>query len=554
MRTILSIAGSDSSGGAGIQADLKTFAALGHYGTSVVTALTAQNTIGVQGIHGVPPQFIEQQIHSVLNDLDVHAIKTGMLFDAENTRATIRALKDHYCGDRVMPPLVCDPVCVSTSGHTLLAPDAVQVLIQDLFPLTTLITPNKSESELLLSRAINSLEDMLSAASDLLRLGPRAVLLKGGHMTATLADLDSLARAHPEVRMLRDGLYGDNMEILAINGPQPGELVVDVLCEADGSMTVLARPRIDSSSTHGTGCTLSAALASALAGGSTLSDAVISATAYTHLGIETAPKIGAGHGPLNHLHSVTQMGIPPRTPGNPYPFTRLLISGSAAIWKEYVEHGFVQQLGKGTLSQTSFVHFIKQDYHYLKYYARAYSLLAAKSASFARIDAATQTIGHILREITTHRAFCAEFGVSADELEATAESSATTAYGCYLMDVGIQGDATKLLMALLACLLGYGEVGLWLKSAAERAGSGVALAGNPYRRWIEDYSGAEYQAAVRAGLETIEAVAAADPPSPARLSEWRAVWERCTRLEKAFWDAALDDQVFHFPKYTRGCL
>ncbi|KAJ7494369.1 Phosphomethylpyrimidine kinase-domain-containing protein [Mycena galericulata] len=537
-RIILTIAGSDSGGGAGIQADLRTFAALGHFGTSAVTALTAQNTTGVQSVHGVPPEFVEQQIHSVLDDLDVHAIKTGMLFDAENTRATVCALKKYYSG-RTMPPLVCDPVCVSTSGHTLLAREAIQVLIQDLFPLATLITPNKSEAELILSRdAVNSLEEMLRAASDLLQLGPPAVLLKGGHMTANLTDLDSLAAAHPEVCVIRDGLYGDNMEILAINGPQPGDLVVDVLCEAGGNTTVLARPRIDSTSTHGTGCTLSAALASALAGGSTMLEAVMSATAYTHLGIETASKLGAGHGPLNHLHSVSTMGITPRTAGNPYPFTRLLINGSRAIWKEYVEHDFVQRLGQGTLPPASFLHFIKQDYHYLKYYARAYSLLAAKSASFPRIEVATRTVGNVLREIATHRAFCAEFGVSVDELEATPESAATTAYGCYIMDIGIQGDPPKLLMALLACLLGYGEVGLWLKSAVARTGSGVVLTGNPYRRWIEDYSGAEYQAAVRAGLEIIEAQAAADPPSPARLSEWRAVWDRCTRLEKAFWDDA----------------
>jgi hydroxymethylpyrimidine/phosphomethylpyrimidine kinase len=129
------------------------------------------------------------------------------------------------------------------------------------------------------------------------------------------------------------------------------------------------------------------------------------------------------------------------------------------------------------------------------------SLLAAKSSTFPHIDSATQTILNVLREISTHRAFCAEFGVSADELEQTREASATSAYGGYLMDVGLQGDTTKLLMALLACLLGYGEVGLWLKrAAAERPESKIVLEGNPYRRWIEDYSGEEYQAAVRAGL------------------------------------------------------
>ncbi|KAJ7221532.1 Phosphomethylpyrimidine kinase-domain-containing protein [Mycena pura] len=537
-RTILTIAGSDSGGGAGIQADLRTFAALGHYGTSAITALTAQNTTGVQGVHGVPPEFLEQQIHSVLDDIDVHAIKTGMLFDSENTRAVVRALKRHY-SEHAMPPLVCDPVCVSTSGASLLAPEALKIMVKELFPLTTLITPNKFEAELLLSRTIGSVEDMVSAAHDLLRDGPRAVLLKGGHITATLADVDRVVRARPEICIMGEGMYGDNMRILAINAPQPENLVVDVLCEASGPITIFARPRIDSSSTHGTGCTLSASLACALANSATMSEAVLSATAYTHVGIVTASQIGAGHGPLNHLHSATQLCIPRRTPGNPYPFTQLLINRSAATWKEYVAHEFVRRLGQGTLAPASFVHFIKQDYHYLKYYARVHGLLAAKSSSFPLIESATQTILNILHEINTHRALCAEFGVSQDELERTEEAIETTAYGCYLMDVGVQGDTTKLLMALLACLLGYGEVGLWLKSEAARADGAVVLEGNPYRRWIEDYSGPQYQGAVRVGLDLIEARAAADPSSPARFNEWCAVWDQCARLEKAFWDMGL---------------
>ncbi|KAJ7147755.1 hypothetical protein C8R46DRAFT_1231648 [Mycena filopes] len=323
------------------------------------------------------------------------------------------------------------------------------------------------------------------------------------------------------------------MEILIAKVAQDEDIVVNVLCEAGGATTILARARINSTSTHGTGCTLSAALASALAGGATVLEAALSATAYTHLGILTAEPLGQGHGPLNHLHSVSQRSIPPATPANPYPLTRLLISGNAALWKEYVEHDFVQQLGRGVLPQTSFIHFIKQDYHYLKYYARASALLAAKSDSFPQIAAATQTIADVLREIATQRSLCAEFGVSAEELERTEEAPATTAYGCYLIDIGLQGDTTKLLMALLACLLGYGEVGLWLKNTTP------ALEGNPYRRWIDDYSGPLYQTAVRVGMETIESRAAADPPSPARLAEWRAVWDRCTRLETGFWSMAL---------------
>ncbi|KAF7323370.1 hypothetical protein HMN09_00117900 [Mycena chlorophos] len=527
-RTILTIAGSDSGGGAGIQADLRTFAAHGHFGTSAITALTAQNTTGVTGVHGVPPEFLEQQISTVLDDIEVHACKTGMLFDAANTRTTVKALKARYSG-KTIPPLVCDPVCVSTSGHTLLAPEAVQVIVTELFPLTTLVTPNKPEAELLLGRSIGSLEDMVQAAKDLLRLGPKAVLVKGGHVTAHQEDISRLKKQGHHV------LGHDSQENTRILVIAPGPLVVDVLCESGDVVTVFARPRIDSSSTHGTGCTLSAAIACRLAEGVSVPEAVLQATAYTHLGIATAPEIGHGHGPLNHLHSIVRRDIPPRTSNNPHPLTRLLIARNPKHWKDFVEHEFVQRLGRGTLSRTAFVHFIKQDYLYLKYYARAHGLLAAKASSFSLIASATRTITNVLTELDTHRALCASFGVSPEELESTEECIETTAYGCFLTDMGLQGDTTKLLITVLACLLGYGEVGLWLKSTCDAS----TLESNPYRRWIEDYSGAGYQGSVRLGLELIESVAAADPPSPARLQEWCAIWDQCTRLESAFWDMGL---------------
>ncbi|KAF7314982.1 hypothetical protein MIND_00012300 [Mycena indigotica] len=532
-RTILTIAGSDSGGGAGIQADLRTFAAHGHFGTSAITALTAQNTTGVQGVHGVPPEFLEQQIVSILNDIEVHACKTGMLFDAANTSATARALKAHYSGQN-MPPIVCDPVCVSTSGHSLLEPEALQVMINELFPLTTLLTPNKAEAELLLADHINTLEQMVKAARNLLKLGPRAVLLKGGHIVSNKTDIDRLSASG--VRVV--GRDEDAMILLA-NSLQPESFVVDVLCESTRGTSIFLRPRIDSLSTHGTGCTLSAALACSLSDGASVFDAVVQATAYTHLGIVTAHKIGHGHGPLNHLHALSRRNIALPSPTNPHPLTRRLISHNLDHWRDFVQHEFVWRLGQGTLPRTAFVHFIKQDYHYLKYYARAHGLLAAKASSFTLIESATTTIMNVLRELNTHRSLCASFDVSSDELERSEESIETIAYGSFLMDMGLQGDTTQLLISVLACLLGYGEVGLWLQSEANRKGSGVFLEGNPYRQWIEDYSGPLYQSAVRSGLELIESVAAAASPSLGRLEEWCAIWDRCTGLEKAFWDMGL---------------
>ncbi|OSX56270.1 hypothetical protein POSPLADRAFT_1068178 [Postia placenta MAD-698-R-SB12] len=540
---VLTIAGSDSSGGAGIQADLKTFTALGCYGTSVVTALTAQNTTGVQGVYPTPPEFVEQQLRSVLDDVEINAIKTGMLVDADVTRAVARTLKSHY--GAAIPPLVCDPVCVSTSGHTLLHPDAVDVMISELFPLAAVVTPNKAEAVLLLSQRglpsrVDTLEDMLVASRNLLSLGPRAVLLKGGHITTTMDDVRKVAAAHPHIQVVREGLLGENMEILQVAEQDLSKrvLVVDALQEAN-AITLFVRPRIDSKSTHGTGCTLSAALATALSRGKTFAEATRAATAYTHLGIETAEPIGSGHGPLNHLHPILIRSVPQPTESNPHPLVRSMIESSRSIWKAYVEHDFVKQLAMGTLPRECFLHFLKQDYLYLKYYARAYGLLAAKSATFPAIETATRTIINVVTEVSMHTAYCAEWGVSEQELAATPESPATTAYGAYILDAGIQGDSARLVMALAACLLGYGEVGLWLKREAARPDTWVKLEDNPYRRWIDDYSGANYQAAVKLGLETIEALAVADPPSPQRYREWLKVWERCTRLEKGFWDMGL---------------
>ncbi|KAF8061754.1 Phosphomethylpyrimidine kinase-domain-containing protein [Lyophyllum atratum] len=544
VRSVLTIAGSDSSAGAGIQADLKTIAAHGCYGTSAITALTSQNTVGVQAVHPTPPEFIVKQIHSILDDIEAHALKTGMLYDADNVRAVVKALTTHYAGT-VIPHLVCDPVCVSTSGHSLLDPQAVEVLVDELFPLAELITPNKSEAELLLSHRgmpskISSLGDMVSAANNLLRYGSRAVLLKGGHVVASMDDVQRVMRNRTQIDVIRYGLLSENMELLSLDSTETlvSKVVVDVLSQ-QGMSTLFIRPHLDSTSTHGTGCTLSSAIASRLALGSDLKEAVKHAVAYTYLGIQTADPIGHGHGPLNHFHALVPRTVPRATPQNRHPLTQLLIQGNAAEWKEYVEHDFVRLLGQGTLPVSAFIHFIIQDYHYLKYYARAYGLLAAKSTAFEAIGSATQTIINIIKEIDTHRTFCASFGITTEDLLNTPEAPATTAYGAYLIDIGLQGDTTKLLMALLACLLGYGEVGLWLKKEASLLDSWVVVDGNPYAKWMEDYSGKTYQSAVKLGLELIEARAAADPPSPGRFAEWKEVWERCTRLEKGFWDAAM---------------
>jgi hydroxymethylpyrimidine/phosphomethylpyrimidine kinase len=265
----LTIAGSDSSGGAGIQADLKTFSAFGVYGASVITALTAQNTTGVQGVETVAPAFVARQIASVLSDLDVGAIKTGMLATADIVSTVARAL-----GAARSIPLVVDPVMVATSGDVLLAPDAIASIRTELIPLAALITPNLPEAARLLGRQLVQTEaEVEDQARALQQLGCRAVLIKGGHGT--------------------------------------GEEAVDILF--DGSATRrFALARIDTPHTHGTGCTLSAAVAALLAQGVPLQAAVERAKAYVWHGLEHGRTLGVGHGrgPVDHLYALRRTDTP----------------------------------------------------------------------------------------------------------------------------------------------------------------------------------------------------------------------------------------------------
>jgi hydroxymethylpyrimidine/phosphomethylpyrimidine kinase len=259
----VTIAGSDSGGGAGIQADLKTFSALGVYGASVIAALTAQNTLGVTGVHDVPADFVRAQMDAVYCDLAVGATKIGMLSQAGVIRAVAEGLDAYETG-----PVVLDPVMVAASGDPLIADEAVEVLSTELFPRAALITPNLHEAARLLGEEVaTSREAMQGQAAWLLETGAGAVLLKGGH--------------------------GE--------GPE----AADLLMTREGGRW-LAAPRLATRNTHGTGCTLSSAIAAELAKGADLFAAVEAGKAYTHAAIAAADrlKIGSGHGPVHHFHGL----------------------------------------------------------------------------------------------------------------------------------------------------------------------------------------------------------------------------------------------------------
>jgi len=265
MKIALTIAGSDSGGGAGIQADLKTFHQFGVFGTSVITAVTAQNTVSVRAWEPLPAALVAQQIDALADDLPPLAVKSGMLGSAELVRTVAAGI-----AGRGLPNYVLDPVMVATSGDRLLDRDAEQLVAQRLVPLAALVTPNLDEAAILVGAEVRTPGDMERAGRALVRLGARAALVKGGHLA--------------------------------------GDQVVDVLV-AGGAVRRFTHPRINTTSTHGTGCTLSAAVAAGLAHGRPLERAVQDALDFVHRAMAAAPGLGMGHGPLNHF-----VPGPPRPP------------------------------------------------------------------------------------------------------------------------------------------------------------------------------------------------------------------------------------------------
>ncbi len=252
----MTIAGSDSGGGAGIQADLKTFSALGIYGTCAVTAITAQNTVGVQQAYPLPPELVAAQIDSIISDLPCHAAKTGMLANAAIIEMVADRIRRHN-----IPHLVVDPVMVATSGGRLLLEAAEAVYIEQLFPLAEVITPNAAEASVLLERPVESIEQMRQAAAALCELGPRAVVVTGGHLS---------------------------------------DKAIDIIYDSESDdLRELASPKVASAGTHGSGCTFSSAIAAYLAKGNNRLEAIKQAKRFTTQAIQAALPLGEGPGPVN---------------------------------------------------------------------------------------------------------------------------------------------------------------------------------------------------------------------------------------------------------------
>ncbi|SPO32493.1 related to THI21 - Hydroxymethylpyrimidine phosphate kinase, involved in the last steps in thiamine biosynthesis [Ustilago trichophora] len=634
---VLTIAGSDSGGGAGIQADLKTFLSLGTYGLSVLTALTAQNTTGVSAIHACPPDFVVQQFDSVASDIQIDAIKMGMLCNHEIVAALAAALgpwsksTTTHGGNTV--PIVLDPVMVSTSGSLLLSEGAIETLIRDLLPLCTILTPNLPEARQLLKYAAKftshqsgpqelelaqnnedtELPQMMAAAKSIARLGPRAVLVKGGHAKLRRSQIDTyLKRLDPEASVkhispatlpsqasssrdrypqrkdkssqasasstisaeeedLRQ-LAGVDGAIITVqgtvtlirtdripfsrvlNGDQPQSdddmVVCDVLYQqntkAEGSYVLFVKPLINSSATHGTGCTLSSALAASLAQGHSLIRSTSIAIKYVQNAIANGIQdLGKGPGPLDHSYPFQPRGLittSTRAESNaaqsqPLSLNRSLISNSIEVWTSFVQHPFVLGLADGSLHRDGFEWFMKQDYLFLRHYARIWAQAAASpDNTFEEISTLAELSRAMAEEAKLHLRICHEsLGISAAELEhKTIESAATLAYTRFVLDIGRSSDSLELLVAVSPCMVGYAQVGLW---AAQNRKPDVD---KDYAAWIEAYAGDEFQGVVQRAMRLIENKAALDPPSPEKLRKLQKIWNAACRLETAMWDEAVD--------------
>ncbi|KAI0550263.1 Phosphomethylpyrimidine kinase-domain-containing protein [Xylaria curta] len=493
-KTILVIAGSDSSGGAGLEADQKAIAAHGCYAMTATTALTAQNTTGVDDIYQIPPEFTRKQIDAVFKDIPPSVVKTGMLGSAATIEMLAQAVADYK-----IERLVLDPVMVATTGAQLLPAKAVNELRTLLLPLTFILTPNVPEAKLLLANAgqtprdIQRIEDLEEVARWLWALGPKWVLVKGGH-----------------VPFKKDGT--------AATSPEQREIVIDVLVGPEGNAIRIESPYVDSKNTHGTGCSLASAIAANLASGLKTVDAVRAACRYIEAAIRTAPGYGKGHGPLNHFHSTYML---PFAPGR---FVDWLLSRPdvAPVWHRFVNHPFVLALGNGELPLESFKKYLIQDYLYLIHFARANALASYKAKSMQDIAAGAKIVQHIHTEMKLHIDYCKSFGIEKEEIEATEEHQACTAYTRYVLDIGQSEDWLGLQVSLAPCLLGYGAIAKQL-----HADPRTKTEGNTYWPWILNYVADDYVQAVQTGCELIERNAVLH--SPSRIEELVKIFIHATK-------------------------
>lgn len=503
LKRVLVIAGSDSSGGAGLEADQKVLAAHQCYAMTATTALTAQSTEKVFDIHVTPPDFLRKQIQACVEDIGVDVVKIGMLASEDTIHVVAEELA-HYKVEK----MVLDPVMVSTSGSQLLPEDAVQALRERLLPLTFILTPNFAEAKLLLRNANVNFEEpetvdqLKELACKIQRLGPKHVLLKGGHLPLS-----------------GDGHISKREE--------DHSAVLNVLC-SEGGISTTHSPFIRSQNTHGTGCSLASAIAANLASGMSVTTAVANANAYVEAGIRSGLSLGKGSGPINHFHSLYALPFPPGG------FIEYMLNRDDVKepWRKHTEHDFVRQLAAGILDVERFKYYLVQDYIFLKHFSRANALSAYKANKLDDIKRSTEQVGHLMKEMEMHVQYCSEFGLSRRDIELSEEAPACTAYTRYVLDIGQKEDWFGLQVALLPCMIGYGVIARRLYDDPE-----TKRDGNRYWSWIEQYVGEDYEQAVTIGRDLVEENAVRQ--SASRIDELAEIFIHATKMEMGFWSMGL---------------
>ncbi|MBS0025319.1 bifunctional hydroxymethylpyrimidine kinase/phosphomethylpyrimidine kinase [Microbacterium paraoxydans] len=485
---VLSIAGSDPSGGAGIQADLKAIAANGGYGMAALTALTAQNTQGVRAVHVPPAPFLRAQLDAVADDIRIDGVKIGMLADV----AVIHAVAA-WLDARRPPIVVLDPVMVATSGDRLLPPEAEREL-RGLMTRATVVTPNLAELAVLAGRAVTDWADALAAAEELAAATGAAVLVKGGHL--------------------------------------PGDESPDALVDAAGGRTEFPGSRIPTGSTHGTGCSLSSALATRLARGEEPAAAVRAARAWLRESLRAADRLHVGHGcgPIHHLAGMWERGGVDTRPA-PGEVAEAWWADTAPLRADIDDLPFIRALADGTLDRDAFVFYLAQDALYLREYARVLAEAARLAPTSAEQEFwAESARGAIAGELELHASWLSPGeGVSGATFAADA-APATTAYLDHLRSVAFGGDYAELVAAVLPCFWLYTDLGRRLH--AGDFGGAPRDPAHPYASWLETYADPAFERATAQAIDHVTTAAA------------RADAGRRERMRRAFLASSAHELAF----------
>lgn len=480
MKTALTIAGSDSSGGAGIQADIKTMTMNGVYAMSAITALTAQNTTGVTGILESSPEFLRAQLDSVFTDIFPDAVKIGMVSSSELIKTIAEALKFYKAKN-----IVVDPVMVSTSGARLINENAVATLTEELLPLALVVTPNIPEAEILSGVKINNQGDMPNAAKIINEKYGCSVLLKGGHDVNDANDL---------------------------------------LFMGENNFKWFYGKRIDTRNTHGTGCTLSSAIAANLAKNFSLETSVERAKEYISGALGAMLDLGKGCGPMAHSFNLTG-----KFAENQGLIERLMASVSD-VWPEYNNHPFVKGIETGTLDKNKFKRYIIQDYLYLNEYSKVFAIGAAKSTNLETMKLFASVIEAIANvEMDIHKGYMGRLGVSEDDIANAKRELENLSYTSYMLRVAYGEGEAEILAAILSCALSYEDIAKNMLKNNPNADKDEF-----YGHWVSCYSGEEYCALNKIFVSALEN--AVKDYSEEKLNHLAEIFRACSLYEMGFWD------------------